>query len=332
VIEVRRTAGVVAWFVAAAAIVDGLVEHPPHGADVVYAAVFLALFVGVTVFGLSRLLPKRPVPQRATLQRRLWAATAAVWAVAVLAVGLEVVTIVVNGGLLPWLLPIPGAIAVRGLLEWRSDLAVPARCLASGDWTPVAAAAFDVRPGEPVDGWAVLPGDVRIKFRLPAVPADIAEELSGRRRLWLAGWPSEHLVVGLPDGESYAVDVRRDRKNTVPGGAGPPVASLAMKTVQQSFPVPPEVLWNALPAGVSAIGGQGPYYESQRGFVSFRTGMSLLSWGQEITATVAPSGGGSTLTVQTNLKFGVFDWGEGKRIAARFSAAVASAAGTAALA
>ncbi|MFG1638933.1 hypothetical protein ACGFMK_01465 [Amycolatopsis sp. NPDC049252] len=105
-----------------------------------------------------------------------------------------------------------------------------------------------------------------------------------------------------------------------------------MKTVQQSFPVPPEVLWNALPAGVAAVGGQGPYYEPHRGFVSFRTGMSLLSWGQEITATVAPSGGGSTLTVQTNLKFGLYDWGEGKRVAHRFSAAVAFSAGTAALA
>ncbi|VVJ15171.1 Uncharacterised protein [Amycolatopsis camponoti] len=105
-----------------------------------------------------------------------------------------------------------------------------------------------------------------------------------------------------------------------------------MKTVQQSFPAPPEALWNALPAGVAAIGGQGPFYDPQRGFVSFRTGMSLLSWGQEITATVVPASGGSTLTIMTNLKFGVFDWGEGKRIATRFAAAVAFSAGTAALA
>jgi hypothetical protein len=105
-----------------------------------------------------------------------------------------------------------------------------------------------------------------------------------------------------------------------------------MKTMQQSFPAPPEALWNALPAGVAAVGGQGPYYEPQRGFVSFRTGMSLLSWGQEITATVSPAGSGSTLSVMTNLKFGLFDWGEGKRLANRFAAAVALSAGTAALA
>ncbi|GAB3135202.1 hypothetical protein [Amycolatopsis sp. NPDC004378] len=103
-----------------------------------------------------------------------------------------------------------------------------------------------------------------------------------------------------------------------------------MKTVQLSFPAPPEALWNALPAGVAAIGGQGPFYDAHRGFVSFRTGMSMLSWGQEITATVAPAAGGSTLTVMTNLKFGLFDWGEGKRIAGRFADAVAFSAGTAA--
>lgn len=105
-----------------------------------------------------------------------------------------------------------------------------------------------------------------------------------------------------------------------------------MTTVQQSFPAPPQALWNALPAGVAAIGGQGPFYDPQRGFVSFRTGMSFLSWGQEITATVVPAAGGSTLTVMTNLKFGLFDWGEGKRLARRFAAAVAHAAGTRALA
>jgi hypothetical protein len=154
------------------------------------------------------------------LRRRLWAATAAVWAVAVSVAGLEVVAIVVDGGRLPWLLPVPGLIVVLVLAGRRSDLAVPARCLASDDWTPVTAAAFDVRPGEPVDGWAVLPGDLRTKFHLPAVPADIAEELRGRRRLWLAGRPSEYLVVGLPDGGSCAVGrigAHGDRKNTVPG-------------------------------------------------------------------------------------------------------------------
>jgi hypothetical protein len=215
------------WLVVAAAIVTGLVEHPPHGADVRNATVFMAIFLGASVCAAVWLVPRRPRSPRATLRRRLLVRTAAAWTIAVLAAGAEAAAIVVTGGWLPWLLPVPAVLVVLGLVEWRAELAGIARCLASGDWTPIAAAAFDVRPGEPVNGWAVLPGDVRIKFHLPAVPADIAAELAGRRRLWLAGWPSEELVTGLPDGDSYAVGFvgmhsapAGDRKNTVPAGTG----------------------------------------------------------------------------------------------------------------
>ena len=104
-----------------------------------------------------------------------------------------------------------------------------------------------------------------------------------------------------------------------------------MTTLQQSFPVPPDALWTALPAGITAIGGRTPFYDPQRGTVMCRTGMSLLSWGQIVNVTVSHAAAGSALTVVTSLKFGVFDWGEGKRLAHRFAAAVAHAAGTAAL-
>ncbi|WP_410636928.1 hypothetical protein [Amycolatopsis sp. lyj-346] len=104
-----------------------------------------------------------------------------------------------------------------------------------------------------------------------------------------------------------------------------------MTTVQQTFPVPPQVLWHALPAGVAAIGGKQPFYDGPRGFATCRTGMSFLSWGQHVNVTVSPVNGGSTLTIMTVLKLGVFDWGEGKRLARRYAAAVAYAAGTAAL-
>ena len=46
--------------------------------------------------------------------------------------------------------------------------------------------------------------------------------MAARRRLWLAGWPSEQLVIGCPAGEHYTVGHfgihRRDRKNTVSAG------------------------------------------------------------------------------------------------------------------
>jgi hypothetical protein len=225
---VLRALMVVAWFLTAAAIAAALVAHPPHGADIVNAGAFVALFAGASVYGLTRLLPKRPPTRRAVL-RRLAFATASVWSVAVFALAAEVAAIVVTGGWLPWLLPVPGLVAVLALALWRADLALPARHFASGTWTPVAAAAFDVRAGEPVDGWAVLPGDHRIRFHLPVVPADIAAELRDRRRLWLAGLPLEDLVTGLPDGDSYVVGLigehRGGGKNTVTRPSRPPVAS-----------------------------------------------------------------------------------------------------------
>ncbi|MEV4144754.1 hypothetical protein AB0J40_13865 [Amycolatopsis sp. NPDC049691] len=207
-----------------AVIVAALFAHPPHGADVVNAGVVVAIFGGGTAFAASRLVPKRPSTRRASLRLRLWAATAAVWSAGAGVLALEIGAIVLTGGWLPWFVPIAGGVAVVALAAWRSDLAGPARCLATGRWTPIAAASFDVRPGGPVNGWAVLPNDVRIRFHLPVTPPDIAAELAGRRRLWLAGWPSEHLVAGLPDGDSYAVGtighVGRGGKNTVPAGAG----------------------------------------------------------------------------------------------------------------
>ncbi len=218
-----RVAGVAGLVLADALVVVVLVVHPPHGADVVNAGVLAALFLGMTVYALSRLLPRRLVTRRAALRRRLAVATAAGWLVAIVAVAGEVAAIVA-GGWAPWILPLPAVVAVVALALWRSDLAIPARCLASGTWTPVTAAAFDVRPGEPVDGWAVLADDWRIRFHLATVPADIAAELADRRRLWLAGWPSDFLVTGLPDGDTYAVGLigchRRGGKNTVPTPPG----------------------------------------------------------------------------------------------------------------
>ncbi len=105
-----------------------------------------------------------------------------------------------------------------------------------------------------------------------------------------------------------------------------------MTTVQLRFPAPPEALWNALPAGVAMLGGSTPWYDRARGTVFFKTGMTFFSWGQNITAQVSQSEGCAVLTVATSLKFGLFDWGEGKRLAHQFAAVVAQVAGTAALA
>ncbi|MEU5265004.1 hypothetical protein [Amycolatopsis sp. NPDC021455] len=227
--RILRLAGIAGLLLLDAVIVAALVVHPPHGDDVFNAGVVVAIFFGGTAVGLYWLLPKRPMTRRSALRWRYRIATASMWATAVLTLGGEVAAIVTVGGWLPWVLPVAGLVAVPAIAAWRSDLGVAARCLASDSWTPVAAAAFDVRPGEPVNGWAVLPGDVRIRFHLPSVPADIAAELAGRRRLWLAGWPSEDLVTGLPEGTSYAVGLigvhRRGGKNTVTHGPAASVSS-----------------------------------------------------------------------------------------------------------
>ncbi|SFW62262.1 hypothetical protein [Amycolatopsis australiensis] len=221
-----------AWFAVLAAAhlaVQGWTDTTAVGLPVGFAATLVLVFVRRLPWWVTgqerpgrvrRVRPRR----RSTLGWRLLARTVTVWVAAACAVGGEVAAVVFDGGWLPWLVPVPGVLVVLAAVGWRSDVAAVARCLTSDVWTPIPAAAFDVRPGEPVDGWAVLPNDVRIRFHLPVTPPDVAAELAGRRRLWLAGWPSEQLVVGLPDGDSYAVGAvghrRGGGKNTVTGGAG----------------------------------------------------------------------------------------------------------------
>ncbi len=100
-----------------------------------------------------------------------------------------------------------------------------------------------------------------------------------------------------------------------------------MATVQQKFPVAPAALWEALPSGVTAAKGQVPYYDTVHGFVTFQTSLSMLSWGQNVTAKVEPAPEGATLTVLCKLKMGLIDFGEGKRIARRFIEGVSAAVG-----
>jgi hypothetical protein len=215
-----------AWFAVVAVAhlaIEGWTDTTAIGLPVGFAATLVLVFAPRLprwATGESRRDPTR----RSSLRWLLRVRTATLWTVAAFVVAAEVAAVVFVGGWPPWVLPVPGLLLVLGLAAWRSDVVGVARCLASGHWTPVTAAAFDVRAGEPVNGWAVLPGDVRIKFHLPEAPADVAAELRDHRRLWLAGWPSEYLVVGLPDGDGYAVGVagvhRGGGKNTVPDAAG----------------------------------------------------------------------------------------------------------------
>ncbi|UMP05764.1 hypothetical protein [Amycolatopsis sp. EV170708-02-1] len=81
-------------------------------------------------------------------------------------------------------------------------------------------------------------------------------------------------------------------------------------------------MWQALPNGVAAVKGKNPFYDAAAGYVTFSTSMGLFSYGQTVTVKVERTTEGSGLAIQTSLKFGFVDWGEGKRIARKFIAAV----------
>ena len=100
-----------------------------------------------------------------------------------------------------------------------------------------------------------------------------------------------------------------------------------MSTVQKVFPVEPGAVWNALPSGLAAVKGRSEIYDSQRGLLSFNTGMTGLTWGLEFAAQVQPGPQGTVLSVTSNLKMGFIDWGEGKRRATKFADAVGVALG-----
>ncbi|WIV60478.1 hypothetical protein [Amycolatopsis nalaikhensis] len=210
-----------AWFAVVAAVhllTEGWTDTTAIGLPVGFAATLVLVFVPRLprwVTGVER--PERVRPSRvSTARRRLAAWTAALWLVVLLAVTAEVAAIVLDGGWLPWLVPVPALLVVLGFAGRRGEVAVPARCLASGTWTPVAAAAFDVRPGEPVDGWAVLPGDERITFHLPAVtspPSWRTGDGSGWRAglRWTSSWVSRTATAtssGASDGAGVGVKTR----------------------------------------------------------------------------------------------------------------------------
>ncbi|MFC3454719.1 hypothetical protein [Amycolatopsis speibonae] len=100
-----------------------------------------------------------------------------------------------------------------------------------------------------------------------------------------------------------------------------------MANVHQRFPLPPEALWQALQSGVTAVKGKNPYYDAAAGYVTFSTSMGLFSYGQTVTVKVERTPEGSGLAIQTSLKFGFVDWGEGKRIAKKFIEGVGAAVG-----
>jgi hypothetical protein len=151
----------------------------------------------------------KPVSRTAlNTHRRL--RTSAFATAVVLSVALEIAAFVAVGGWLPWVLAPLILLALAATANWRWHVLTPARLLAAGPWTEVAAAviAEDIRPGLPMPGWAQFPDGIRARFCIMNCPFDIAVELLSRRRLWIAGEPREgEVAIGLPDGDTFAVAI-----------------------------------------------------------------------------------------------------------------------------
>lgn len=95
-----------------------------------------------------------------------------------------------------------------------------------------------------------------------------------------------------------------------------------MAVVSHVFPAPPVAVWQALPTGTWALGGQFPRYDQYGGTLEFRTGITVLTWGQVIRVRLEPVPEGTGVTVSTSMKFGLIDWGEGKSLCHSFLSAV----------
>jgi hypothetical protein len=62
------------------------------------------------------------------------------------------------------------------------------------------------------------------------------------------------------------------------------------------------------------------------GRIMAKTGMGLLTYGENLTITAVPTEGGATsLTVESKLKFGLFDWGNNRKNIDRVLALLARA-------
>ncbi|UQS24633.1 DUF4175 domain-containing protein [Amycolatopsis thermalba] len=187
------------------AVLIGLIDHPPHGMDVLYVG-----FVAVLAVGLVVVLALRPASgplSRSGQDRRLRLCTAVLGAAVGTGVALEVAVLVTVGGALPWVVLAPVLLVVGVTAVRRRRNAKAVRLLAAGAWTGITAATLPEEiDGSSVSGWAVFPDGLRARFGITGCPPDVLAGLLDRRRLWIAGEPRDgEVAVGLPDGDAFAV-------------------------------------------------------------------------------------------------------------------------------
>lgn len=95
-----------------------------------------------------------------------------------------------------------------------------------------------------------------------------------------------------------------------------------MAVVSHVFPAPPVMVWQSLPAGTQALNAEFSRYDQHAGTLWISTGITWLTFGQNIWVQLEPVPEGTRLTLRTTLKFGLVDWGEGTSLCHRFLGAV----------
>ena len=89
-----------------------------------------------------------------------------------------------------------------------------------------------------------------------------------------------------------------------------------MATVHAKIDMPPDEASTAIRRQAAALGYALAEGQSAPGLWVFTKGVTLFSWGSKLTVKVeSEKKNGSHLTVTTDEKFAISDWGRGKRAA-----------------
>ena len=84
-------------------------------------------------------------------------------------------------------------------------------------------------------------------------------------------------------------------------------------TATRSYSADPGAVVGHMPAAFESIDSQVESSDAASGTTKGSKGVRFLSCGERVSAQVSPADGGSTVTVESKLKFGLIDWGNNKR-------------------
>lgn len=91
-----------------------------------------------------------------------------------------------------------------------------------------------------------------------------------------------------------------------------------VKPSQRSYPYPRERVMDAALRGIAELRYRMNSVDRESGLISFRTGVTFRSWGQDMSLTVVGNGPNEcSVAVGAKVGFALLDWGERKSITAK---------------